>query len=231
MRQLQLGMDGESSLAEEDLEQEEKPLPKINVLQPMTHDTLDNGKFTSYKLSLVTDHPSFHLSASSVRRRFSEMHWLYRQLRVNLKTRSLPKPPRKTIFAPRFDTEFINQRQVAIEKYLNEMMKVDTVLSDFTFHLFVQTDLTTREIESYFQGTLSEDLLASVWQRNGHLHGDERISVPYEPQEIVMNEEDRFLNSLRTVSSSSLVDSFSLNSDPKPTDDYSENTPRPKGLS
>ncbi|CAG5120960.1 unnamed protein product [Candidula unifasciata] len=176
------------------LKMKEELLPRILVKDPVTHDSWEQGRFTTYLICIKTEHPAFHLRLSAVRRRFSELRWLYNVLRENHSHVHFPKPPGKKVFAERFEAEFIDTRMMEIQNYLNELLITDTVLSDAAFHFFVQTDLTTEEIQEYLNGTLSENIVAEAWENAGHLHTSSyivnSIVIPHEPQEIAMNEED-----------------------------------------
>ncbi|BFZ06461.1 hypothetical protein BsWGS_09500 [Bradybaena similaris] len=169
-------------------------LPKIVVKNPVLHDTWAKGKFITYMICIRTDHPSFHLHLSAVRRRFSEIRWLLNVLRANHPQIRFPVPPAKKIFGEQFDSTFINSRLKEIEDFLNKLVATDTVLSDTAFHLFMQTDLTTQDIDNYINGNLPEVTIERAWQGAGHLHSPSYFvnttAVPLEPQEIVMGEED-----------------------------------------
>ncbi|KAK3796776.1 hypothetical protein RRG08_045783 [Elysia crispata] len=169
------------------------PLPKIIVRDPVTHVSWEQGKYTTFQICLRTDHPAFHLHVSTVRRRFSELLWLDNLLKSkNQGAALLPPPPPKRIFSDRFGSGFLKQRMKDMQKYLNKLLHFDQVLSDNAFHLFVQTDLSTSELTDYFNGKLSEKIIAEAWANMGHVHSNYLLSkaVPEEPQEIVMNEED-----------------------------------------
>jgi len=183
-------MEDTSSLAEEDFAQEEKPIPKINVTDPVTLQTDDGERYTTYRIDIQTDHPSFHLSTSSITRRFSEVQWLYKELKDNLKTIKLPKPPPKTLFAPRFDLEFITNRQRDIELFLNELAGVMEVLADLSFHLFLQTDLTTQEMDEYLDGSLPDHVIEMAWRNGGHIHSRPDGSSSNEREDFVANVEN-----------------------------------------
>ncbi|KAH9488953.1 hypothetical protein Btru_059777 [Bulinus truncatus] len=181
-------------------------LPRIAVKDPVTHSTWEDGKFTSYLICIKTNHPAFHLPMSAVRRRYSELVWLAKTLKSNHHYVNFPSMPPKTVLAERFDPAFIQERMKLIENYLNELLVTDTVLSDAAFHLFLQTDLTKEEMEEYFAGRLSEEFVESAWKNVGHVHTNPYVvninTVPCEPQEIVMNEEDLKHNSRRISHSS-----------------------------
>ncbi|XP_059154725.1 sorting nexin-11-like isoform X2 [Physella acuta] len=170
-------------------------LPKIIVKDPVIHSTWEHGKYTSYQICIKTEHPAFHLHLSAVRRRYSELIWLYNVLKANHKYVSLPALPPKKVLAERFDPSFIKTRMKLIENFLNELLVTDTVLSDAAFHLFLQTDLTTEEMDEYFEGRLSESFIENAWKNIGHVHTSSYVVntniIPIEPKEIVMNEEDR----------------------------------------
>uniref|UniRef100_A0A0B7BL54 PX domain-containing protein n=1 Tax=Arion vulgaris TaxID=1028688 RepID=A0A0B7BL54_9EUPU len=169
-------------------------LPRIIVKDPVVHDSWEKGKFTTYLICIKTEHPAFHLWLSAVRRRFSEVRWLYMILKANHSHVLFPKVPSKKVFAERFEPEFIKSRMMEIQCFLNELLVTDTVLADAAFHIFIQTDLTTDEIEEHLNGTLPESIMDKAWENAGHLHTSSYIVnttiIPHEPQEIVMNEED-----------------------------------------
>lgn len=55
-------------------------------------------------------------------------------------------------------------------KIFPRLLVTDTVLSDAAFHLFLQTDLTTEEMNEYFEGRLSESFIENAWKNIGHVH-------------------------------------------------------------
>ncbi|CAG5125364.1 unnamed protein product [Candidula unifasciata] len=185
-------------------------LPKIVVKSPVVHDTWTDGKFITYMICIRTDHPSFHLHLSAIRRRFSEIRWLLKVLRANHPHIQFPAPPAKKIFGEQFESTFVNFRLKEIEEFLNKLVATDTVLSDTAFHLFLQTDLTTQEIEQYFDGTLPEATIDRAWQNASHLHSS---IMPLEPQEIVMGKEDLHYSSQMSLSSEDLSSQSSFRND------------------
>ncbi|BFZ22365.1 hypothetical protein BsWGS_25403 [Bradybaena similaris] len=198
-------------------------LPRILVKDPVTHDSWEQGKFTTYLICVKTEHPAFHLQLSTVRRRFSELRWLFKVLQESHPHVHFPKPPGKKIFAERFEPEFIHTRMMEIQNYLNELLVTDTVLSDAAFHFFVQTDLTIEEIQEYLNGTLSENIVTEAWENAGHLHTSSYVTsgvFPHEPQEIFMNEEDlqqHMSRSLDTSNSHSPAETSGDLDNPAPT--------------
>ncbi|KAI8778431.1 sorting nexin-10-like isoform X2 [Biomphalaria glabrata] len=191
-------------------------LPRIMVKDPVTHSTWEDGKFTSYLICIKTNHPAFHLPMSAVRRRFSELVWLAKVLKANHQYVSFPTFPPKTVWAERFNEVFINERMKLIENYLNELLVTDTVLSDAAFHLFLQTDLTKEEMEEYFAGRLSDEFIESAWKNVGHVHTSPYVvninTVPCQPQEISMNEEDLRQNKRKLSGSMGSSAEHSVNS-------------------
>ena len=167
------------SLTVQSFDQDEMQLPKIRVSDPVTHeDGTDGRRFTTYNITVRTTHHSFHLPYSSIRRRFSEVAWLYAEMRDQLKTKKLPRLPPKTMFA-KFDVDFLEQRQNDVEKFLNDLVRVEGVIADISFHLFLQTDLTTEEISRYLAGDLDEEWVRRAWRSGGRIHSSRSQSEQF----------------------------------------------------
>lgn len=139
----------------------------ICVRNPVTHNTWDKGRYTSYEIAVNTTNKSFCLSSSVTRRRFSEFEWLRKILKNHQPLLTPPSLPPKKFFEDRFDPNFIAFRMKGLEDFLNKIMEEKLYLSDTTFHLFLQTNLTIKEIKDYIEGHMTPYSIDSLWKAKG----------------------------------------------------------------
>ncbi|XP_063422994.1 sorting nexin-10B-like isoform X2 [Mytilus trossulus] len=139
----------------------------ISVRNPVTHNTWDKGRYTSYEIAVNTSNKSFCLSESTTRRRYSEFEWLRKTLKNHHPLVTPPQLPPKKYFGDRFDPSFIAFRMTGLEDFLNNLLLEKVFLSDTTMHLFLQTNLTIKEMKDYIEGKISAFSLESLWKANG----------------------------------------------------------------
>lgn len=145
----------------------QKSVLDISVRNPVTHNTWDKGRYTSYEIAVNTSNKSFCLSTSTTRRRYSEFEWLRKTLKNHHPLVMPPQLPPKKYFGDRFDPSFIAFRMTGLEDFLNYLLSEKVFLSDTTMHLFLQTNLTIKEIKDYIEGKISAFSLDSLWKANG----------------------------------------------------------------
>ncbi|XP_046381158.2 sorting nexin-10A-like isoform X1 [Haliotis rufescens] len=216
------------------------PLPQVRVQNPVTHHTWDEGRYTTYDITIQTAHKAFSLPHTSVRRRFSEFDWLRKQLKTHHPIRTPPDLPPKKFFIQRFDDEFIQKRQEGLEKFLNTVIAEKLYLSDSVLHLFLQTDLTGRDISDFISGKLTEEYIQSVWKAGGKKKVDRvvrqsparlSISIPNTSCDSALSDSvlsaDSFVSietsDVDTSGNSSLSSSASEDENSKPKGDNSQN--------
>ncbi|ESO83504.1 hypothetical protein LOTGIDRAFT_204779 [Lottia gigantea] len=142
-------------------------LPVIRVLNPRTHNTWDEGRYTTYDITIQTKHQAYHLERSVTGRRYSEFTWLKKTLKTHHPSIKPQQFPPKKFFANKFDRCFLEERRKDLEDYLNRVQTECLYLSDVSYHLFVQTDLTTEDIDNYLQGRISDEQINQVWAAGG----------------------------------------------------------------
>lgn len=125
----------------------------ISVRNPHTFD-----KFTSFEVAVQTNNPAFSSCSSRTRRRYSEFCWLRKQLRAHHPLSTPPKLPKKKTNLEKSDPQFLVQRMKELEDWLYEVVDTTLYLSDTTLHLFLQTSLSTDQIDKYLKGKLSESV-------------------------------------------------------------------------
>ncbi|CAG7834498.1 unnamed protein product [Allacma fusca] len=125
---------------------------KVELVEPITVTTKEHfawsTSFTSYLVRIETNHWAFSLPASEVRRRYSEFCWLRAKLKNHHPNKLVPPlPPRRFVHVTKFDPKVIEERRVGLGKFLQRVMRSDVLLSDAALHLFLQSDLSTEDID------------------------------------------------------------------------------------
>lgn len=130
-------------------------MPLISVEHPITYTTWDHGKFTTYDIRVDCSEdscPLFVLQSSSVPRRYSQFRWLKKRLSKFCPYTDVPDLPTAGCFlSDRFTKEFIENRRKGLEEFIKRIYSFPTLLSEASFHLFVQTTLSTEEIDGYLK--------------------------------------------------------------------------------
>lgn len=139
----------------------------ISVRNPITHNTWENGRYTSYEIAIDTTNKSFCLGHSVCRRRYSEFVWLCKRLKSRHPRVTPPSLPPKTFLKERFDHSFIALRMKGLEEFLCRLLTEKLYMSDSGVHLFIQTNLSCQEIDDFMSGKLSAEAIDSVWKAQG----------------------------------------------------------------
>ncbi|OXA37928.1 vacuolar protein sorting-associated protein 5 [Folsomia candida] len=126
---------------------------RVEVIEPVTITAKNflhlNTSFTTYLIRIETNHYAFSLPLSQVRRRYSEFCWLRNKLSHHHPNKVVPPLPAKHFFnMTNFNGNIINQRRYGLGKFLQRVFRSSVLLSDSALHLFLQTDLTTKEIDA-----------------------------------------------------------------------------------
>ncbi|XP_048727909.1 sorting nexin-10-like [Ostrea edulis] len=140
----------------------------VSVRNPITHNTWEKGRFTSYEIAIQTDLKSFCLQCSVSRRRFKEFEWIHRCLKNHHPLENPPTLPPKKFFGERFDPSFIAFRMKSLEEYLKQLLQHGLYLSDVALHLFLQSNLTTAEIDKFLKGDISSEAIEELWKSKGN---------------------------------------------------------------
>jgi len=127
---------------------------KVELVEPITVTTKEHfgwsSSFTSYLIHIETNHWAFSLPFSEVRRRFSEFCWLRGKLQQHHPNKEVPPlPPRRFVHMTKFDPKVIEERRTGLAKFLQRIMRSDELLSDSALHLFLQSNMTTAEIDKH----------------------------------------------------------------------------------
>ncbi|XP_022287528.1 sorting nexin-10-like [Crassostrea virginica] len=184
-----------------DTSTEDSVLIDVCVRNPFTHNTWEKGRFTSYEIAIRTNVRSFCLQCSITRRRFKEFDWLHKCLKQHHPLEQPPALPPKKFFGERFDPSFIAFRMKSLEEYLNRLLQEDLYLSDEALHLFLQSNLTTAEIDQFLKGKISSEAIEELWKCKGdkskcQCFGGRRDSNPSENEEIpYLNDDDSLSDS------------------------------------
>ncbi|XP_065060239.1 sorting nexin-10A-like [Rhopilema esculentum] len=133
----------------------------IIVRNARTHIEEGRARFTDYEVELKTNHISFALKQSKVRRRYSDFVWLRDRLAKDLMISAPPSLPGRRLFG-RFNTDFIKQRQRKLQDFLNKVVKNNVFLSHVALHLFLQSKMTVEEIEAQIDSKIDEDACETI---------------------------------------------------------------------
>ncbi|XP_059814431.1 sorting nexin-11-like, partial [Hypanus sabinus] len=120
-------------------------------------ETLSGARLTDrpFVILFQTNSKAFTVKTSCVRRRYREFEWLRRRLQKNAGLVSLPELPGKRPFLQVGDAESIERRRQGLQQFLQRVLHTTVLLSDSQLHLFLQTQLSTAQIESCVQGRTS----------------------------------------------------------------------------
>ncbi|XP_031559150.1 uncharacterized protein LOC116295475 [Actinia tenebrosa] len=139
-------------------------LISVEVRNPRTHLKRRWTSFTDYEIVISTNSMAFALQQSKVRRRFSEFEWLRRTLAKNSSISTTPPPlPNKRVLG-RFNQDFLEKRRAALEEFLTKVINTTFHLSELAVHLFLQSSLTTKEIERVLEGKDQRDVAELILQ-------------------------------------------------------------------
>lgn len=119
----------------------------VSVKSPITHQTWEDGQYTTYAVNVQTNNVIFSSPVSSVRRRYSEFVWLRKMLKIHHPSIDPPSLPPKTLFVNRFCPSFIEERRRGLEEFLEKVFMIQIYLSNKCIHLFLQSTLTMKDIE------------------------------------------------------------------------------------
>ncbi|XP_066912945.1 uncharacterized protein [Clytia hemisphaerica] len=134
----------------------------IFVLNPRTHIKRRRALYTDYEVHVKTNHPEFAIKDSQVRRRYSEFAWLKARLGMNdIMMTTAPSLPGKK-YVGRFKDPFLMKRQMGLQHFMNKVVEVNPFLSDPALHLFLQTELSISQMESYLKHSV---LLSNIRDR------------------------------------------------------------------
>jgi len=147
----------------------------VEVRNPVNRNEDSLKLYTDYEVCIKTTSKAFIIPQSSVRRRYSDFLWLRNWLKQNdafshVKTPKLP--PKKLV--GRTDPSFIQKRMRGLQKFLRKIIEHNVFLSDKALHLFLQSPMKVKEIESYLNGKNSEsftdnsDILVSHFEKENN---------------------------------------------------------------
>ncbi|XP_078377971.1 uncharacterized protein LOC144661138 isoform X2 [Oculina patagonica] len=135
----------------------------IHVRNPRTHLVHGWPVYTDYEIVVLTNSMIFAKQKTQVRRRFSEFAWLWKHLsRHSSLGLKLPSLPTKRRVFGRFSKEFLEERRNCLQEALASLTRITPVLADSSFHLFIQSSLTVKEMENFISGTDKRDLVEII---------------------------------------------------------------------
>lgn len=184
----------------------------VCVRNPFTHNTWEKGRFTSYEIAIQTTVKSFCLQCSITRRRFKEFEWLHKCLKHHHPLENPPALPPKKFFGERFDPSFIAFRMKGLEEYLKQLLQQDLYLSDEALHLFLQSNLSTAEIDKFLSGKIPSEAIEQLWKCKGDkskcpCFGGSNHSCQREDEEIpYMNDDNDSLSESESKSNESDIE-------------------------
>eukprot|EP00118_Oscarella_pearsei_P028859 m.3135 g.3135 ORF g.3135 m.3135 type:complete len:166 (+) comp9069_c0_seq1:941-1438(+) len=145
----------------------------MTVTDPRTHLNGQKPLYTDYQITIRTNDIAFHREESSVRRRYSEFVWL--KDRLAIAGRDVPALPPKAVFG-RFEPLLIESRRVGLEKFVRKLLSKTVFLSDRAVQLFVQTTLSTDDIELIVSGK-------AAYLEEESTGEEEELAVSFVPRE------------------------------------------------
>lgn len=144
----------------------------IHVRNPRTHLLRGWPVYTDFEIVVLTNSMIFAKQNTKVRRRFSEFMWLWKHLsRHTSLSLKLPSLPTKRKVFGRFSKRFLEERRSGLQEALASLSRITPILADSIFHLFIQSNLTRKEMENFISGRDKRDLVdiidpAGEYQQN-----------------------------------------------------------------
>lgn len=109
--------------------------------------------YLDYEICIHTNSMCFSLKTSCVRRRFREFVWLRQRLQsTDVLLTEIPQLPFKNPFFNISNTQHVEQRRQGLQEFLEGVLQTTVLLSDSQLHLFLQSQLSTDEIEACVSG-------------------------------------------------------------------------------
>ncbi|KAI5995512.1 Vps5 C terminal like-domain-containing protein [Pisolithus albus] len=122
-------------------------------------------QFIMYTVHTRTSSPLYSKSSFSVLRRYSDFLWLYETLSVNNPGVIVPPVPEKHTFG-RFDTHFVQQRRLALEKCIQKIANHPVLAKDPDLKFFLESDTFALDVKHKKMESAHErgGLMASIGQ-------------------------------------------------------------------
>ncbi|XP_072507085.1 sorting nexin-10 isoform X2 [Notamacropus eugenii] len=108
--------------------------------------------YIDYEICIHTNSMCFTMKTSCVRRRFREFVWLRQRLQSNALLIQLPELPSKNLFFNINNRQHVDQRRQGLEEFLRKILQNALLLSDSRLHLFLQSHLSSEDIEACVSG-------------------------------------------------------------------------------
>ncbi|XP_069504320.1 sorting nexin-10 [Ambystoma mexicanum] len=108
--------------------------------------------YIDYEICVHTNSMCFTLKTSRVRRRFREFVWLRERLQNNARLIELPELPPKSPFFKLGNSQQMDERRQGLQDFLQKVLQSPFLLSDSRLHLFLQSQLSTDDIEACVSG-------------------------------------------------------------------------------
>ncbi|XP_063735875.1 sorting nexin-10B-like isoform X2 [Eleginops maclovinus] len=109
--------------------------------------------YIDYEICLHSDSVYFTKKTSIVRRRYKEFVWLKQKLQANSQImQKLPELPPKNPFFSLNNAQQITERMKGLQKFLEQAVQSPALLSDSCLHLFLQSQLSTSQMEACAAG-------------------------------------------------------------------------------
>ncbi|KAG8223648.1 hypothetical protein J437_LFUL001755 [Ladona fulva] len=132
---------------------------EVKVVDPISFSSPYLPSHSSYCIRIKTNHPAFSLPYSEVRRRYSDFRWLRNVIQRHHPECEVPSLPSIALLTwNRFSPEFLENRRSGLEKFLNSLIGVPVYLGEKALHLFMQTELNTKDIELNLEGKRNDSI-------------------------------------------------------------------------
>ncbi|XP_074051631.1 sorting nexin-10 isoform X2 [Macrotis lagotis] len=118
--------------------------------------------YIDYEICIHTNSMCFTMKTSCVRRRFREFVWLRQRLQNNALLIQLPELPSKNLFFNINNRQHVDQRRQGLEEFLRKILQNALLLSDSRLHLFLQSHLSSEDIEACVSGQTSYSVTEAI---------------------------------------------------------------------
>lgn len=133
---------------------------EVRVVDPLSFSSPFRPSHTTFCIQIKTNHPSFSLPYSEVRRSYSEFKWLRKVLQRHHPENEVTAIPSVGFLTwNKFTPEFLESRRLGLEAFLNNVIDVPVYLGEKALHLFIQTGLSTKDIELNLLGKRNDQIV------------------------------------------------------------------------
>lgn len=137
---------------------------KVTVAETISSTDNSGSKVTLFKVDLESNNICFHLPSSCVWRPYSEFAWLRKRLVSSCsftRKSSIPYLPSRNLLNL-FDKDFDVRRKEGLQLFLEEVVEDRSFMSDAALHLFLQSNLSTEEIQAWLDKKVDDPVIELI---------------------------------------------------------------------